>query len=251
MLASGAPHRIGVGGRSNDSVFTLRVRPAERGAHHIEHNATLARAFGVDPADLDWRPTIYLSSAERERAEQLWGDGDEPRTREGRPPRLLVNVSASRQRRHWPDEHYVAVLRHVREREPNMRVRVIGAPADAERVRRIALDGHADPVMTPRLRDALALVASADLIFTPDTSISHAASAFRTASVVMLPRDLERLFAPYRLPGRVVLSDGRTLDSLPPERVIAALDHYLDEARDDSASRPNHRGGKWTIRSGR
>jgi ADP-heptose:LPS heptosyltransferase len=233
MWASGAPHRIGVGGRSNDPILTIRVAPAEPDAHHIEHNAVLVRAFGVDPARVDWRPVITLSDMERQRAEQTWAAGGAELSVGDAPNhvrRLLVNISASRTRRHWADEHYVAVLRHVRARAPEMRIIVIGALAEAERVKRVAFAGGAEPVMTPRLRDALALVATADLVFTPDTSISHAASAFRTPSLVMLPRGLERLFAPYHLPGRTVLSEGRTLESLPPELVIAAFDELLDDA---------------------
>jgi ADP-heptose:LPS heptosyltransferase len=64
MLASGAPHRIGIGGRINDYALTVRVPPASSASHHIEHSAVLATAFGVKLDDVDWRPRIYLSRNE-------------------------------------------------------------------------------------------------------------------------------------------------------------------------------------------
>src|SRR5438477_522812 len=82
------PHRVGIGGRINDYALTLRVPPASSAVHHIEHSAVLATAFGVKVTDVDWRPRIYLSEDEIQRAQNQWNGATSKR--------ILVNISAGR-----------------------------------------------------------------------------------------------------------------------------------------------------------
>jgi ADP-heptose:LPS heptosyltransferase len=80
---------------------------------------------------------------------------------------------------------------------------------------------------TPKLRDALALVGTTDLVFTPDTGISHAASAFNRPSVVFMPADYTP-YAPFDTPGELVTWPGPVIDSLGVEHVTPALGRLLD-----------------------
>jgi ADP-heptose:LPS heptosyltransferase len=226
MLASGARHRIGVEGRGNDFAVTLSVAPLPSATHLVEHLAALAAAFDVDPYTTDWRPTITLTDVERGAAERLW------RSAGGRPagPRLLVNVSAGKTFRHWPDDRFVAVLRHARALVPHINILVIGSPAEWERATRIAQAAGAKAERTPGIRNALALVATADLIFTPDTSIGHAASAFRKPAVVMHIRGTLPRWGLFGTRGHSLSSPDKTLASLPLEPVLAALDDLLRTA---------------------
>src|SRR5262249_29129911 len=139
MLASGARERIGVGGRANDAAYSVPVPAANLRAHNIEQLGALAAAFGVDVAMFDWQPAIFLSPDEQDAGERLWqlaegkggaADGDERR--------LLVNVSAGKDRCRWPAERYIAVLRAILARWPTLRVLVIGRSSDADVLRRIA-----------------------------------------------------------------------------------------------------------------
>jgi ADP-heptose:LPS heptosyltransferase len=228
MLASGARHRIGVGGRSNDAVYTLTVPPNASARHHIEHTAALAAAFGVDIRETDWRPRVPLTPAEQENAERLWRlhETDEPR----RGRRLLVNVSAGKAFRQWPDERFVSVIGHARAEAPDLVVLVIGAPDERERTSRIAHASGTVAVTTPSIRDALALVATADLLFTPDTSIGHGASVYEKPAVIMFIRGKDTLWGPYRAPGRIVVSPDKTLLAVPLDAALRALDDLLEMA---------------------
>lgn len=233
MLASGARHRIGIGGRSNAFALTLPVPPRPDAIHHVEHSAALAAAFGVDLHATDWRPVIVLTERERDAAEYRWREGEDARPTtversQGGTPRLLVNISAGLPIRRWPDERFVAVLRRMRERAPGAEIVIMGGPGDAARALAIAASGGGRVVPTASIRDALALVATADFVFTPDTSIAHAASAFERPAVVMYLRGLDTLYAPYHTVGRGVVSPGRTLHSLAAEPVLDALDTVLD-----------------------
>lgn len=220
MLATGARWRVGIGGRSNDFIYTLPVPPADPDAHMVEQSAATARPFGIDPARAEWRPELFLLDAERARAEELWGRAA------GSGARLLVNISSAQARNRWPDDRFVAALRHARERYPDLRIVVIGAPGEAGAVERLAREGGAEPVAGTSLREAVALVAAADVVLTPDTSIVHMAAALGRPSVVMtLPR--ARRFLPYRAPGRVLFADADTLEQLPLAPVLHALDELL------------------------
>jgi len=95
-------------------------------------------------------------------------------------------------------------------------------PSESERVRLVAEAVGALAVMTPRLRDALGLVGTSDMVFTPDTSISHAASAFRRPAVVLLKRD-HHPYAPYNIPGENIFWDGTEIHGLPTDEVGDAL----------------------------
>ncbi len=220
LLASRARYRIGAGGGLADRVYNVNVGAYDRAVHYVEGSKALARPFGVDVDHVDWQPEIVLSPEERARAESVWSRG-------APGSRLLVNLSASEPRRRWSDEHFIAVLHDIRARRPELCVVVIGLPAEWPRVAAVAAAVGARAEPTPKLRDALALVGTADRVFTPDTSISHAASAFRKPAVILLKRD-HYPYAPWNIAADLVFWDGDTIAGLPVDPVIAAVRRLTD-----------------------
>ncbi len=227
MLVTGARYRIGIGGRANDFIYTLPVRAASPDAHQILQSAATATPFGVDVRRTDWRPELFIDADERGRAEDAWRVDDHGRLR------ILVNIAASEARRRWPSDRVVAAIRAARDVAPPSSVLVMAPPAELDEADRIARDAGARAIV-PGLRDALALVATADVVFTPDTSIAHAASAFAKPSVVMMIGG-SAIFEPYETPGRFVYSPGPTLDSLAAQPVIDALATVVRAAAADRA----------------
>jgi ADP-heptose:LPS heptosyltransferase len=217
MLASKAKHRIGIGGRINDYALTMRVPPAVSAAHFIDRSAALATAFGVDLDELDWRPSLYFTEAELKRANESWQSR----------PRLLVNVSVGRPRDRWPDDRFISVLNHVRKKFPETDIVVIAAPSEVSRAGRIAKASDTRFVRTPKIRDALALVATSDFVLTPDTAITHAASACNKPAVVLFEKGKQDLWGRYKIPGHDVVSPAKSLAALQVEGVIAAVDDML------------------------
>ncbi|MEP6904818.1 MAG: glycosyltransferase family 9 protein [Gemmatimonadales bacterium] len=233
MLASGARHRIGVGGGINDFALTLKVPASKTAVHHIEHAAVLATAFGVKTESVDWKPRLSLSSAEVERAEQVWKAQD---SESRRRRRLVINISAGRPARRWPDERFIELLAHVRSSATRLNILLICAPADVERAERIAEESGVPRAPTPALRDALALVETTDMVVTPDTSIAHAASACGKPAVILFERGSERLWGGYGIGGRNVVSAEMSLATLPVEPVIDAVDELINTDWDAEAT---------------
>ena len=248
MLAIGAPERVGIGGRANDAIYSLPVPPGDRRAHHIEQLGALAAAFGVDVAAGDWQPEIFLSPAERGAAARRWQHiGDGRRAGGGAGTRVLVNVSAGKERCRWPAERYIAVLQEALARRPGLGVLIIGMARDMTALHEIAA-ATGCATACPGLRETLALVESADLLLTPDTALVHAASAFRTPVVAMYYRGAATNWGPYRTISRGLVSDDRTLSSLPPAPVVAAL-HELLETLAAGAPGRAHRSSDSTGRA--
>lgn len=214
MAASRAPFRIGTGGGRADLVYNITIPNYDKRTHYMEASKTIGVPFGVQPATVDWRPEIFLAASERAAAEERWGDA--------RKRRLLVNLSTSEAKRRWPDERFIAALHFVRELDSQLNIGIIALPAEWESVVKIADAIGGRPMKTPRLREALALVGTTDLVFTPDTGISHAASAFNRPSVVFLPADYHP-YAPYQTPGDLVFWPAATIDSLEVHHVTPAL----------------------------
>ncbi|HMF88917.1 MAG TPA: glycosyltransferase family 9 protein [Gemmatimonadaceae bacterium] len=231
MFAVRPRFRVGAGGDSKPRIYNVSVPEWDRVEHYIEGSKELAVPFGVNPDAVDWQPEIFLSPEERARAEEKWNQarslaGTSEAAAAGSTKRLLVNLSASEPKRRWPDGKFIATLQAARDRAPNMPIVVIGLPVEWESVQNVANAVRALPVETPRLRDAIALVGAADLVFTPDTSISHAASAFRKPSVVLLKRE-HRPYAPWNTPGEIIAWNEAEIHQLPHEKVAKALTKLL------------------------
>jgi len=231
MYAGGARFRVGAGGDREPRIYNVCVPEWNRVDHYIEGSKQLAVPFGVDPESVDWQPEIFLADEERAGAEELWKEARDLVTRPaeartGVTKRLLVNLSASEAKRRWPDGKFIATLQTARVLSPNMPIIVIGLPSEWESVSEVATAVSGLPVQTPQLRDAFALVGTSDMVFTPDTSISHAASAFRKPSLVLLKRE-HKPYAPWNTPGEIIAWKEDEIHQLPHERVSEALGKLL------------------------
>src|SRR5437868_7357431 len=230
MYAGRARFRVGARDQRKPRIYNVRVPEWNRVDHYMEGSKHLAIPFGVNPTLVDWQPEIFLSDDERAKAEAHWNEASalvaSSDTGGGIIKRLLVNLSASEPKRRWPDGKFIATLQAARGRAPKMPMIVIGLPTEWESVYKVATAVTALPVQTPRLRDAFALVGTSDMVFTPDTSISHAASAFRKPSLVLLKRE-HKPYAPWNTPGEIIAWNEDEIRQLPHERVSDALGRLI------------------------
>lgn len=258
MWASGARHRIGVAGRGNDFALTLPVPRVVGAVHYVDHSAALLYPFGIDPlqsapsrrphcADRGmrepsgaandassgwgaWRPRILLTKAELAAAEALWRSVEEECLPEGAPGsarRLAVNVSAGAPWRCWPEDRFIAALRQIRRRFPEVRVLLIGTPADERLKSRIQQACGVARAPTANSRQMMALIATCDLALTADTAVTHVACAFDKPVLAMFARGSAPHWGPYSASGRTVSTSGPTLASLTPEPVVQELERML------------------------
>jgi ADP-heptose:LPS heptosyltransferase len=222
MLSTGAPWRIGISGRRNDGVYTVPV-DASKPQHWVDYLAALARPFGVEADARDWRARLTISDADRAAAERTWSTIGSGR------PRVLVNISVGNSERFWQHHRYAPVLRRLRERLPNATILISAMPSEQNVAERLAAPVRGAAIQFS-FGEVTAAVATADLVITPDTAITHVASGFQTPTMALMRRDTAP-WAPYRTPGSIVYGDikRRLEPGLPPERVVAALDDLISE----------------------
>ncbi len=222
MLATRARYRIGLGGLRHEAIYSLPVRPAPSGSLVVVQAAQVLEAFGLRPEAADLGYELFLREDELSRAETTWGRGP------GRP-RVLVNVSAFTADRRWPPDRFAEVVRHLRRQAPSARIVVVGDPGDWPVVEAVAAAGGAEAVRATPVREAFALVARADALLTPDTSLAHAAAATGTPVAVLFRGDW-LVHAPMGARLVPVVSPGSTLEALPVAPVLTAADRLLELA---------------------
>jgi ADP-heptose:LPS heptosyltransferase len=258
MWASGARHRIGLGDRGHECVFTLPVPRLHDAIHYVDHSAALLAAFGVHPEAVRdrylrdavltvsrdgahgwgiWRPELFLTPAELDWGRSCWGRDSKGRV-DGTGVRLVVNVSAGAAWRYWPSACFVEAIALIRSIFPGMQCLVIGAPQDVKRMRQISRATGVALVYTARSRQMMSIVASSDAVFTADTSVTHIASAFGKPMLVMFARGKAALWGPYDVPGSAVCVAGQSLEELKVSTVIDALTEVITFASANTGQRP-------------
>jgi ADP-heptose:LPS heptosyltransferase len=220
MLASGAHTWISEDDRGSDYLLNVTVPRAALPVTHLERMLSLATPFYAGPQPAS-RPMLVVSTSERSWAAKSWGNG--------RPGlRVLVNVSTTVSERRWSADSFSTVVQHIRRRSPIANIIVVAMQRD-----RLTAEHAADGtgrVMVPSIRELLALVESADLVVSPDTSVCHMASAFSRSLVSIHNADKEQ-WLPYNTPGvRVIGPSSQDLSLVTPDRACAAIDTMLAPA---------------------
>jgi ADP-heptose:LPS heptosyltransferase len=268
MWASGAPHRIGLGDRGHECVFTLPVPRLHDAIHYVDHSGALLAAFGVNPQAVReryathrrgyddsgamvrtdhgtdgwgiWRPELFLTPAELSQGQAYW---DRSAYTEGRTDapgvRLVVNVSAGAAWRYWPSSRFIEALNVILSMSPHVQCLLIGAPQDLRRMQQISRATGAAFAHTARPRQMMAIVASSDAVLTADTSVTHIASAFGKPMLAMFARGKAALWGPYQVPGSAVCSVGESLEELTVSTVLAALTGVIAFASRNTGRSPD------------
>jgi ADP-heptose:LPS heptosyltransferase len=221
MLSTGAPWRIGIAGRRNDRVYSVPIH-LQRIDHWIHAIVALGRPFGITEDSRDWRARLPLSDADRAEAEAVWN-----RLGPGRP-RVIVNLKSASADRQWPVDQFGELLLRLRQRFPAAPVVIPTMPGGDLEAERIAAPAKA--VTLPlSLAKLTAMIATADLVVSPDTAATVIASAFGVPILALMRKDTGQ-WEPYRMTGRVAFSDDpRSLRALPTERVVQKLEEIAAE----------------------
>ena len=218
IAASRAPVRIGGATGVSRRILTHPV-DLSGPFDHMVTNAYALVAPLVPPTVEHRGAEFHLLAAERAAAEDRWNAVP------GRAPRVVVNIAAGHVTRAWPLLHYERVISRLRAERPHCRIAIIGQGREdeAESLAKV-FDAV---VMTTTFRAMMALVATSDLVISPDTSVIHVAAAFERTVLSIHPAQKER-WRPWRTRGRAVFgSTGLTLHSVPVPEVLGALDDLL------------------------
>ncbi len=155
---------------------------------------------------------------------------------ESNPARVVaINLSAGLPRREWPQEKYAQFLRETGEK---FRDRIDGwaiftnprQPAAAEQLAR-AVANERVTVIPPHsdFRVIMEFLRHVHVLITPDTSISHAASAMGAPVLVLMIGENITVWNPVGVPHQIVLSeDPFSLREVPVEAVLHKFETLMD-----------------------
>lgn len=146
----------------------------------------------------------------------------------------VINISARLHRHEWPMNKNVQFLRGVLERYHN---RLDGwiiftDPRKPEQAVQLASEFSEKQVtVVPPQNDYRVLVEflrHVDVLLTPDTSYTHAASAIGTPVLVLMTGENVTTWPPFDVPHQLAVSnDLRNLEDLPVETVLQAFDKLM------------------------
>lgn len=219
-----ARYAVGID-KLNAGVYTHVVPLRDRASVHIvERLAPLLWAFGIDDAATDLHLAYPLSASDHEAGRRRSGIDS---TR----PTLLVNVSGSDPSRMYPIDRTIEVVNAVGERHPGLDIVLAGAPHHTERLQAVgAATGRPVLPPDPSFHGFVAMVAGADMIWTPDTSIVHVAAGLGIPSVVLFRQDDPGLLPwfPYGVPHRSCV-DPTGIANITTADVVHAIDALVEE----------------------
>ena len=164
-----------------DRLLVNRTLKQDYGKHAVENNLALLESFGarrmlprheyeifLAPADLKW--------AEEFMAKHKWS---------GRK-RLGIHVGSGGTKnlplRRWPLDHYLGLLKELRQAHPELGVLLFGGPEEEQEHQSIQAQTSPDQVLiaeTANLRQAAALLKQCDLFLSVDTALMHLAAAMK------------------------------------------------------------------------
>lgn len=178
---SNAPYRIGIE-KQNAGVYTHVVPLLDRASVHISKRiAQLLLPFGIDPHRQNLQPTYPVTTEEKNAAYRRLGiDRGMQRFRVG------VNASGSDRGRRYPPEVVAEIITHLKQKYSRVDFYLFSDPKNSDWTQRVSSAAPALVVPpTPSFHDAAVCWSVMDVMWTPDTSIVHLASAWKIPVLVL------------------------------------------------------------------
>lgn len=208
---------------------SLIERPMGPEYNMIEVLKKLTReTFGVGK-EIDAEPRLEMPEASKDKAEDFYSALPQGKT-------IVINMSARQKNNSWKEENKISFVRQVAGFVGSKaNLVLISAPGDTESSK--LLEKELSPIViyfepTKVYADTAAIVAKADLLITPDTSILHLPSIFKVPVYALYSRyDTQNpLWSPSTEHYDYSLADvDEDLNTLPPERAAEELKEFIEK----------------------
>lgn len=213
--ASGAPMRIGFGGRDGREISRLlnthRVLPPTTFRHVVQRNLSLLAPLGVTPGDVGGQ----LAFTEEEKGamrDALRGAGWKG------GPLLAVNPGAGWSSKRWPPAHYAAAALELC-RQRGLEPLILWGPGEEplrDEITTRLREAGMEPVVAPptKVRELAVLISLASLFIGGDTGPSHMAALLGVPTIAIFGASDGQRNAPWP-PGNVTVVQRRDLPCVP------------------------------------
>ncbi len=242
-----APNAIrAAGNQDRYSYFYNRIvkLPELQSTHILQTHFRIAADLAGETTPELSAPWVAYSSEIKAEAEKLFQSACAalPQGGKGEFKKIvLINLSAGIERREWPVEKYAAFL-HAAIEEDEFGIDgwfIITDPAkpgQAAKLVEIIKDSRV--VQLPFVTDfrvMMEFLHFAHILITPDTALSHAASAMGTPVLDLIIGENEAKWAPYGVPHKMAISeDAKDIRELPVENVLSGFKELSADLRNQN-----------------
>ena len=223
IAAVKVPYKIALE-KENKSIFTHTVaKPDPTKTHIIKRIAEIAKIFGIEFSNNDLKVIYRPEEKSVENAEKFISANI------GNKKYLLgVNISAGSDARFWGIDNYKNVLENIGNTK-QIGIILLRAPSDSGKAIKISEGKY--PVFEDKSFDEFAaMISKLNMIFTPDTSAVHLASAFDVPvfGLYVHYNTKDMIWSPYNTEFDYVLTEESTLANISYIVVIKKLKSFIE-----------------------
>ena len=201
-----------------DRLLVNRTLKQDYGKHAVENNLALLETVGARRLLPRHEYEIFLSPADLK-----WAEDFIARHNWSGRKRLGIHVGSGGTKnlplRRWPLDHYLALLKELRQAHPELAVLLFGGPEEEKDHQTIQAQTSPEQVLiaqTANLRQAAALLKHCDLFLSVDTDLMHLAAAMKVPKLVVIETPTwNKPIEPYGHPFTLIPNPavaGRNLD---------------------------------------
>ncbi len=196
--------------KENKNIYTHIVTlPDKSKVHIVERIANLLIPFGLNPSNYDWSleyPLKKISSL---------------------PPksmvRLGINISGSSRQKFWGVQNFIALINKIKTNF-TLEILIFSTKDYLAEIRQIQSETNTSIAnFTKDFDEFASLVASCDLLITPDTSVVHLASCFKIPVIVFFHFIDEKFgmpWLPYKTNFSYLISSKNYYSDIEPNKVF-------------------------------
>ena len=204
--------------REWDRLLVNRTLKQDYGKHAVENNLALLESVGARRMLPRHEYEVFPSLADLK-----WAEDFIARHNWSGRKRLGIHVGSGGTKnlplRRWPLDHYLALLKELRQAHPELAILLFGGPEEEKDHQRIRAQTSPDQVLvaeTANLHQAAALLKQCDLFLSVDTALMHLAAAMKVPKLVVIETPTwNKPIEPYGHPFTLIPNPavaGRNLD---------------------------------------
>lgn len=221
LAISGVAHRIGLE-KGNAGLYTDTVMKLDPARHHVvDRNLELLKAFRIDK--LKYSPNIIYDI----KPENIDSVNEYLEKNFSGSNKLVgINISAGSEARFWGMERYKKLIKELGKLDINLLM--LSSPADEEIANQIAY-GSVPIFNTTDFNEFAAMISKLDLLFTPDTSIVHIASAYEVPvfGIYVKYNTTDMIWSPYKSEFDFIITEEPNFTNLEFDEVYSKFETFL------------------------
>lgn len=210
--------------KGNEKIFTHTIEKLDPAKTHIiDRLINFTKMFGIKYKSEEVNVIYKFSNDSLSKITKLIH-----KNHKDNKPLIGVNISAGSDARFWGVERYKKLCKFILSREVDLIL--ISAEKDLHQAEEIS-SGKYKIFCSPSFDEFAAMISKLDLLFTPDTSAVHLASAYKVPVFAIYARYKtdDMIWTPYKSEFDSIVIEAQNFESLEFDVVIEKFRSFLDK----------------------